>query len=73
MFIVLVGVLLVGCKDNSSKAMEDAISGDTLLNVDKGEVPNSPSTSSPTEPMPTPIEPNALGNLIEIEMLTPEG
>ncbi|MCG9676637.1 hypothetical protein L1D33_24355 [Vibrio chagasii] len=73
MFIALVGISLVGCKDDNSKAVEDAISGDTLLNVSKEEVSNPPSKSSPSEPMPSPIEPNALGNLVEIKMLLPEG
>ncbi|CAH7250989.1 conserved hypothetical protein [Vibrio chagasii] len=78
MFIVLVGVLLVGCKDNSSnssKAVEDVITGDTLLNAPKEEVSNPPSTSisSPSDPLPIPVEPNALGNLVEIKMLPPEG
>ncbi|MFA0038576.1 hypothetical protein AB4423_17880 [Vibrio chagasii] len=75
MFIVLVGILLAGCKDDNSKAvLDDAISGGDLLNLPKEEEPTPPlDTSSPLEPKPTPIEPNALGNLIEIAILPPEG
>lgn len=71
MFIVLLGLLLAGCKDDNSKAViEDAISGDT---VPKEEVPNSPSTSSSSELMPNPIEPDLLGNLIDIKISIPGG
>ncbi|CAH6818057.1 hypothetical protein VCHA43P277_160098 [Vibrio chagasii] len=66
MLIVLVGILLAGCKDDNSKAVvEDAISGDTV--VSKEDL-----STSPSEPT-TPIEPNALGNLVEIKILPPEG
>ena len=53
MLIVLVGILLAGCKDDNSKAVvEDAISGDTV--VSKEDL-----STSPSEPT-TSIEPNAL-------------
>jgi len=58
MLIVLIGIVLAGCSDK-----EDAISGDTVEDV----------STSPSEPKPTPIEPNALGNLVEIKILPPEG
>ncbi|MGR5478194.1 hypothetical protein ACPV5A_13445 [Vibrio chagasii] len=62
MLIVLIGILLAGCKDDNSKAVvEDAISGDTVLSVPKEDVSTSPS------------EPNVLGNLVEIKILPPEG
>ncbi|NOI87885.1 MULTISPECIES: hypothetical protein [Vibrio] len=63
MLIVLIGIVLAGCSDK-----EDAISGDTVFSVSKEDV-----STSPSEPKPTPIEPNALGNLVEIKILPPEG
>ncbi|WP_434565558.1 hypothetical protein QFW85_00220 (plasmid) [Vibrio chagasii] len=67
--MVLIGILLTGCKDDNSKAVvEDAVSGDTVLSVPKEDV-----STSPSEPNSTPIEPNALGNLVEIKILPPEG
>lgn len=73
-FIVLVGIFLASCMEDNSKAVvEDPISDDAGLNVPEEEVSTPPSESSPSEPMPTPIDPNALGNLIEIKILPPEG
>ncbi len=67
--MVLIGILLTGCKDDNSKAVvEDAVSGDTVLSVPKEDV-----STSPSEPNSTPIEPNTLGNLVEIKILPPEG
>lgn len=72
MLIVLIGGLLAGCKDGNSKAVvEDAIPGDTVLNVPKE--PKEDVSTSPSESNSTPTEPNALGNLVEIKILPPEG